>query len=104
MVDRTKWEPEFNQRFDKFYDEMKWLYGELYHGDEQAFDYFCTMLHNCYKARKPLLKEWDDARLAVPDWYKGNDMLGMMIYTNCFAGTLKGIQKKLDYIQECGIN
>lgn len=104
MVDKSKWEPEFLKRFNKYYDEMKWLYDELYHNGEQAFDYFCTMLHNCFKDRKPLLKEWDDARLAVPGWYKGNDMLGMMIYTNCFAGTLKGIQKKLDYIQECGIN
>ncbi len=104
MVDKTKWDEVFRKRFDPYYDEMKWLYGELYHGDEQAFDYFCSMLYKCYKDRKPLLKEWDDARLAVPNWYKGNDMLGMMIYTNCFAGTLKGIEKKLDYIQECGIN
>ena len=104
MVDTSKWEADFKERFDKDYNEMKWLYGELYHNDEQAFDYFCTMLYNCYKARKPLLKEWDEARLAVPDWYKGNDMLGMMIYTNCFAGNLKGVKKHLDYIQECGVN
>ena len=104
MVDTTKWEPDFMERFNRHYDEMKWLYGEIYQNDEQAFDYFCTMLHNCYKDRSDILKSWDGARQTVPDWYRGNDMLGMLLYTNCFAGTLKGVKKKLDYIQECGIN
>ena len=104
MIDRTKWEPEFLRRFNHHYDEMKWLYGELYHGDEQAFDYFCSMLHDYYADRKPELREWDDAREMLPDWYKGNEMLGMLMYTNAFAGNLKNVKKKLDYIQECGVN
>ena len=28
----------------------------------------------------------------------------MMLYTNAFAGTLKGVEEKLPYIQECGVN
>ena len=71
---------------------------------QQAFDYFVTMLHNYYADRDPLLREWDDARTLVPDWYKGNDMLGMIIYANCFAGNLKGVHAHLDYIKECGAN
>ena len=31
-------------------------------------------------------------------------MLGMMIYTNLFGGTLKGVEKHLDYLQSCGVN
>ena len=97
------WEKEFLDRLAKHYDELKWLYIELYH-DENAFNYFIEMLHEYYAQRSPLLKEWDEARELVPDWYKGNDMLGMLMYTNCFAGNLKGVKKHLDYVKECGVN
>ena len=104
MFEDKKWDKTFKDRLSKHYDEMKWLYSELYHNDQQAFDYFCDMMFEYYEKRSPLLKEWDEAREAAPDWYKGNDMLGMLMYTNCFAGNLKGVKSHLDYIQECGVN
>ena len=61
-------------------------------------------MYEYYEKRSPMLREWDEAREASPDWYKGNDMLGMLMYTNCFAGNLKGVKSHLDYIQECGVN
>ena len=69
MIDET-WEKEFRTRLGRHYDEMKWLYAELYHNDQHAFDYFCTMLHDYYQQRSDILKEWDQAREMVPDWYK----------------------------------
>ena len=104
MVGKKKWDKTFKKRLNRHYDEMKWLYMELYHNDQKAFDYFCDMLYDYYEQRSPILKEWDSAREAAPDWYKGNDMLGMLMYTNCFAGNLKGVRKHLGYIQECGVN
>ena len=98
------WEPEFKERLEKHYDELKWLYAEIYNNNEEAFNYFCTMLHDYYVQRKPLLKEWDEARLAVPDWYRGNDMMGELMYTQCFNENLKGLKEKLDYLKECRIN
>ena len=44
MFEGKNWEPEFSERLEKHYDELKWLYAELYHNDQQAFDYFCDML------------------------------------------------------------
>ena len=104
MFEGKNWEPEFSERLEKHYDEMKWLYAELYHNDQQAFEYFCDMLYEYYTQRSPILKEWDQAREKVPEWYKGNEMLGMLMYTNCFAGTLKGVKEHLDYLKECGLN
>ena len=104
MFEDKNWDAIFKKRLARHYDEMKWLYSELYHNDQQAFNYFCEMMYDYYEKRSPLLKEWDEAREASPDWYKGNDMLGMLMYTNCFAGNLKGVKKHLDYIQECGVN
>ena len=37
----------FQRRLDSRYDELKWLYCELYHGDMAAFDYFVQMLRRC---------------------------------------------------------
>lgn len=104
MFEDRNWAPEFKERLSRHYDEMKWLYCELYHNDLHAFEYFCSMLYEYYDQRTPLLKEWDEARELVPDWYKGNEMLGMLMYTNAFAGTLKGVREHLDYVQECGVN
>ena len=104
MFEDKKWDKTFKNRLAKHYDELKWLYSELYHNDQQAFNYFCDMMYEYYEKRSPMLREWDEAREASPDWYKGNDMLGMLMYTNCFAGNLKGVKSHLDYIQECGVN
>ena len=38
------------------------------------------------------------ARMKDPDWYRSNELLGMMMYVDCFAGTLKGVQEKLPYL------
>ena len=103
MIDE-KWDSVFKERLKTRYDEMKWLYGELYNNNERAFDYFCTMLNEYYVNRPAFLKEWDEMRLNVPDWYKGNDILGMLMYTNAFAGNLKGVKSHIDYLEECGIN
>ncbi len=105
MADETReYAPEFKQRLDRYYDELKWLYCEIYHNDTKAFDYFISMLYEYYCARKPALKEWDEARELVPDWYRGNEILGMMLYTGAFAGTLKGVQEHIPYLQESGVN
>ncbi len=104
MIDWGAMKPEFRKRLEKNYDELKWLYCEIYHNDMQAFTYFISMLEQYYEERSEVLKEWDEAREMVPDWYKGNEMLGMLMYTNCFAGNLQGVEKHLDYVKECGVN
>ena len=103
-MDRTTWNAEFTARFAKREDELKWLYCELYHGDMQAYDYFVTMLHRAYEARPEKLRHTDRLRETHPNWYKGHDLVGMLMYVNAFAGTLKGVRDKLDYIADCGVN
>ena len=79
---------EFEQRLAHHYDEH----------------YFCSMLRKCWSERNELLRELDDARISDPEWYAGNDIIGMMMYTECFAKNLQGVKSHLDYIQECGVN
>lgn len=95
---------EYTKRFDERYDELKWLYCELYNNNMEAFDWLCDSLYGYYQERNADLKKLDRSRAKNPDWYKQNDLLGMMMYTNAFAGTLKGVKEKLPYVKSCGVN
>ena len=103
-MDKSKWEKEFADRFHRYEDELKWLYCELYANNVQAYEYFRGMLYRMWKSRPEELKEIDRAREAFPDWYKGHNLIGMLMYVNAFARNLKGVKSKLDYIEDCGVN
>ncbi len=93
----------FTERLNTHIDEMRWLYKELYN-DDNAFSYFCRMLYEYYSARNRKLRDWDLSRVEDPGWYTGNEMLGMQMYVDCFAGSLKGVSSHLDYLEECRVN
>ena len=93
----------FEIRFQNHFDELKWLYMELY-DNEDMFDELCDSMRRFYRERNKDLKVLDLEREAEPDWYKKNDMLGMMFYIDNFAGNMKGVQSKLDYLEKCSVN
>ena len=101
---RVNAQNDFSTRFLRHEDELRGLFLQLYPGDTHAWEYFCGMLRRCWEARPEALKKLDRARLADPAWYKGHNLLGMLMYTDAFAGTLAGVRGKLDYIQDCGVN
>ena len=103
-MERKAWEAEFSERFARHEEEMKWLYLELYHDDETAYDYFVQMLYRMWRERPAVMRVIDRSRIENPDWYKSRDLLGMLMYVNAFAGDLAGVREKLDYIGECGVN
>jgi amylosucrase len=92
----------FTRRLARVNDEMKWLYKELYH-NESDYDKFTEMLRRNYDERADWLKEFDEKREGDNSWYK-DGLTGMLMYVNCFAKTLKGVDEKLSYVEECGVN
>ena len=97
-------EHEFQRRYARHCDELKWLFCELYHGDMDAYERFIQMLRRAYDARSEPLRASDRRREHDPDWYRGNHLVGMLMYVDCFAGTLQGVREKLDYVREAGVN
>lgn len=93
----------FLKRLERHHDELRWLYMELYDNDSM-FAELCDRMGQFYLERKSELKKRDDGRMAEPDWYRKNDMLGMMFYIDNFAGNMKGVESKLDYIEKCNVN
>ncbi len=101
--DRNRRDPAFVRRFERHFDELKWLYIELYENDSM-FAELCDNIHRFYEERNKDLKKLDREREEDPNWYKNNDMLGMMLYIDNFAGNMKGVQEKLDYLEKCNVN
>lgn len=93
----------YRKRFERHLDELRWLYMELY-DNGSMFAELCDSLHRFYEERGKDLKKKDIEREKCPDWYKGSDMLGMMLYIDNFAGNLQGVQEKLPYIKSCNVN
>ena len=93
----------YNERLGRHLDELKWLYMELYDSQEH-FDELLTGLRRFYDERKTALRTLDEAREQDKNWFRRNGMLVMMLYGDQFAGNLKVVKKKLDYIKKCNVN
>lgn len=104
MFDPMKWKPEFRNRYECREAELRSLYEQLYPGQKEGFAYLIQRMYQNYVERPVPLRKIDRKREKNPGWYKGNDILGMMMYTDAFVGTLQGVKEKLDYVKSCGVN
>ena len=91
---------EFETRFAKHEEELRWLYMELYNNGSMYAE-LCDQMREFYQKRRTDLKARDREKSKNPKWYRNNRMLGMMLYIDNFAGNLKGVREKLDYVEEC---
>ena len=97
----------YQTRLNHHMDELKWLYCELYQDDPLVMEHLSQLLDGLktfYDTRNTELKASDLSREKDSLWYKRNDLTGMMMYVSSFAKTLKGLESKLDYVQECNVN
>ncbi len=101
--EKSRQEEVYRRRFNRHFDELKWLYTELY-GNDSMFAELCDNLHRFYEERNQELKASDLRREENPGWYKQNDMLGMMLYIDNFAGDIKGVESRLDYLEKSNVN
>lgn len=85
---------EFQRRLQAHHDELRWLYMELYNNGSMFFE-LMEYLEKFYAERSQTLKAIDRKREADPNWYRRNDLVGMMLYIDNFGGTIRGVQEKL---------
>ena len=86
-------------RFLRHRNELDWLFMELY-DDRNALTNLYAMLEEAYNARSEELRALDIEREAKPEWYRESRMNGMTMYSDLFAGGLKGVMEKLPYITD----
>ena len=76
---------------------------ELYDNGDM-FAELCEQMREFAVNRDADLVKMDGEREQDPKWFRGNDMLGMMLYIDNFAGNLKGVKAKLPYLSSCNVN
>ena len=84
--------------------ELRGLYAEMYGADSPAWPELLEILDRAVVERPAALKRLDAERAQDPTWFKDNNMLGMQLYVQAFAGTLNGVREKLDYLERCGVS
>ena len=79
------------------------LYGRRPDFKEQMV-HLTERLAQAYIDRPPCLKQLDMAREDDHTWFLSQEWVGMALYTDGFAGDLKGLLERLPYLTELGVN
>ncbi len=56
-----------------------------------------------YAARPTALRLRDRERVLRPDWFQRSNQLGYAAYADRFAGTLRGVSERVEYLSELGV-
>lgn len=96
----------FQQRFHTNLAYIKDLFFTLY--PEVDTVYFSkklpAKLELLFKERPSELKKQDLDRLQEGNWYQSEKLVGMQLYVDRFSQDLKGLQEKLSYFEDLGVN
>lgn len=72
--------------------------------NEQFLYRLLTKMEDLFHQRPPALKNLDLCRLQNGNWYQSEQLVGMQLYVDRFNRDLKGLEEKLPYFEELGIN
>ena len=89
----------FRTRLARHAAELEELFMGLY-GDHAAYERLLAAMEQAATDRPADLQALDAAREQDPDWYKRGDMFGMTMYTDLFAGDLRKLSDRIDYLKE----
>jgi amylosucrase len=96
----------FDLRMARSADDLWGMTDRLYgaHPNYTAFrERLTAAMQSAWAARPADLKRQDLARDLEPDWFQRPGMAGYVFYIDRFAGNLRGILDKLDYLTDLGI-
>ncbi len=106
-IDAEKKDKAFAERFDQHIDAIESLFDQIYGGHPKRNASFDTLLETLiahYQQRPSTFLKKDTAKEKKGNWYLSNNITGMSLYVDRFAGSLKGLTDKLDYFDELGVN
>ena len=79
------------------------LYGER-EDFEQQVARLLEVMASRYIERDEYLKQSDIARQEDHNWFLSQEIVGMALYADEFAGDLQGVRSRVSYLQELGVN
>lgn len=92
----------YRSRLERHNNELRELYMALY-SNEAMYLELLKDLHSFYEQRSSRLKARDEEKCGT-DWYKSEELLGMMLYIDNFAGNLQGVREKIGYLEKANVN
>lgn len=95
-------EVRLNREWERLFGLLLKLYGEHY-------DFFyhleqiVTAIARSWVHRPDALRKLDALREADPTWFQSQQMVGVVLYVDLFAGDLAGLSRHIDYLKQLGI-
>jgi len=85
---------------------IKDLFFSLYPEEDytDAFHKLLKQLPKLFKTRPEILKNQDIERLKKGNWYQSEQLVGSQLYVDHFNKDLNGLNDKLSYFEDLGIN
>ena len=84
-------------------DLFQQLYPNSPYGAE-AFEELLSTLVRHFESRSAHQKKRDLERVAHPNWYSSEKIVGMMLYVDLFNQDFNGLKEKIPYFKDLGIN
>jgi amylosucrase len=95
-------EAELSARIGRYFPELcEGL--RVYPNPDAVLKQLVPLMAEHLKGRSPELQALDLERIHTPDWFEKPEMVGYIAYTELFAGTIKGVEDTIPYLQELGI-
>uniref|UniRef100_UPI00258A89C7 alpha-amylase family glycosyl hydrolase n=1 Tax=Algoriphagus sp. TaxID=1872435 RepID=UPI00258A89C7 len=106
-IDPFKKDKDFADRLQAHLPKIHRLFGEIYGGCFDAEQQFLELLRSlilAHKSRESGLKKRDQEKSEKGVWFLSNQLAGMSLYVDRFAGSLKTMPTKLSHLEELGVN
>lgn len=107
QVDIKGKDKEFFDRLILHIGDIRQLFNDLYHHHPYAakvWQQLAISLIRHHQERPAAWKKADKKKSGTPKWFLSNEIAGMSLYVDRFAGNLQQMESKLPYMKELGVN
>jgi amylosucrase len=98
---------KFVERFTANIDDIQSHFNAIYGNHPHAANLFQSLLNSICQAfvdRSDDLKKRDAQKEKKGQWFLSQDLVGMSLYVDRFAGQINDLPSKLPYLQKLGVN
>jgi amylosucrase len=106
-IDSTTKDKAFADRLTAALPKIHSLFSELYGTSPEAGEQLLALLQSLitgHQEREEGLLDRDQAKVEKGTWFLSNELAGMSLYVDRFAGTLKNMPSKLPHLEDLGVN
>lgn len=106
-LDEKKKDKPFVTRLFNHLPMIHRLFAEIYAAHPEAESQFFQLIQSLiqgYLDRETGLQKRDEEKAKTGIWFLSNELAGMSLYVDRFAGNLKSMPEKLDYLADLGVN